>query len=113
MKKVASIFVLILCLIIGINLIHSIYSLWKKQDLIVGAKLELEKEKKEQESLQKKLSVVKKEDFIEEEARNKLFLAKPNETEILIPQDDLNKKSPLKKSEIPNWQKWLTLFFGS
>lgn len=111
MKKVLSLFTLVLCVIIIINLVSSIYSLWKKQDLISQAKISLEKEKAKNQALQKQLQEVKKPEYIEALARNKLFMAHPNEAEILIPKEQ--KPVQIKKPiPVPIWKKWLTLFFG-
>ena len=111
MKKVLSILTLILCVVIINNLVTSIYSLWKKQDLFVQARITLGKEKKENEILKKQLSEVKKTEYIETQARNKLFMAKPNESEILIPQEQ-KAANAKKRIKIQTWQKWVTLFFG-
>ena len=113
MKKIASIIILILSLAIIINLVTSIYTLWKKQDLLSHAKKELSEEKKQYEDLQKKLSKVKSIDFIEAEARNKLFLTKQNESEILM-GDEIKKATPsARKNEDPNWKQWFMFFFGA
>jgi hypothetical protein len=60
------------------------------------------------------LSEVKKPGFVEEEARNKLFLAKPGEGIVIIPTDVLSTTSSKTKKALdsrPNWQKWWELFF--
>ncbi len=112
MKKVLAIFVVIACLLIINNLIHSIYSLWQKRDLVTSAQEELNKAKEQNRVLKSKLSLVDSPQFVEEEARNKLFLVKPGE-EILITKDLPNASSSAQSNGNgkPNWQKWWELFF--
>lgn len=112
MKKVLAIFIVIACLLIINNLIHSIYNLWQKRDLVTLAQEELSKEKEQNKALKSKLSLADSQQFIEEEARNKLFLVKPGE-EILITKDLPNASSSaeLERNEKLNWQKWWELFF--
>lgn len=112
MKKVLAVFVVIACLLIINNLIHSIYNLWQKRDLVTLAQEELNKAKEQNKALKSKLSLVDSPQFIEEEARNKLFLVKPGE-EILITKDVRNASSSAKsnENEKPNWQRWWDLFF--
>lgn len=112
MKKVLAIFVVIACILIINNLAHSIYNLWQKRDLLTSAQEELNKAKEQNKSLKSKLSLVDSPQFIEEEARNKLFLVRPGE-ELLITKELQNASSSAKLNgnEKPNWQKWWELFF--
>lgn len=109
MKKAVFIVVVVVLLFIINSLARSIYNLWQKQDLLTQAQKTLEEEKLKNQKLKASLSYVETEEFVESEARNKLFLAKPGEQQVVIPQKE--DKKPEKKEEIPNWQKWLNLFF--
>ncbi len=114
LKKLAFFAILIASLLTINNLVHSTYTLWQKNHLVVKTKLELEKEKKDNEALKKKLTQVQNPQFIEEEARNKLFLAKPGERVIVIPKEQLQAtpSSPAKPIDTrPNWKKWWDVFF--
>lgn len=56
------------------------------------------------------------EEFIEEEARNKLNMAKSNETIVILPENlkaalGQEEISPKNKEKLPNWQQWWQLFF--
>lgn len=106
------VFVIISALIIN-NLIHSIYSLWNKDDVVRGEQLWLEKEKQKHNQLTARLTFVKSQEFIEEEARNKLFMGKSGEAEVLIdPKLIANALAKERKSEaLPPWQQWMNLFF--
>lgn len=92
---------------------HSIYTLWQKEHLILKANAELGKEKRDWESLKQKLISVQKPQFVEEEARNKLLLSKPGEGVIVIPtQFDASPSAmPKPKDTRPNWKKWWETFF--
>jgi len=58
------------------------------------------------------LSYVKTPQFMAEQAHDKLFWLKPEEQEVLISQTLQNQNQGQKQTQnIPNWQKWLQLFF--
>ena len=109
-KKVVYILVVIFCLLTIQNLIRSIYNLWNKQDLVVKAKNELEREKQESQRLKVQFSYVKSEKFVESEARDKLFMLKPGESGVIVPQDLIKKKKEKREIELANWQRWINLF---
>lgn len=109
-------FTIILASIFIINsLIHSIISLWQKNDLVVRAKQELVKQEKENTELKKTLTEVKKPEFMEEEVRNKLFMAKTGEGVIVLPKNYESEVNKIKEQPIsqkkPNWQQWWETFF--
>lgn len=101
--------VIILLLIIN-GLARSTYELWNKQDIITQAERTLAKEKAENERLKNDLKIAKTPEFIESEARNKLFLTKPDEKEVVLPAVTVKEKEK-PKIEKPNYQKWLDLFW--
>ena len=112
MKKAIFIFTIIILGIIISNLLHSIYDLWHKQDLLSSAKKQLEMEKLKNSKLKGELSYVESQQFVDETARNKLFLAKPGEQQVLISKDLIKTNNQVvNKENIPNWQKWWKLFF--
>jgi cell division protein FtsB len=114
MKKVLYLLILIVSLFIINNLVRSIYNLWQKHDLIGDAQKELQQEKNEHQKLEDQLDSVKRPDFVEEEARNKLFMVKPGEKMVLmgdVPTDAPQKKSSRKAGTLPNWRQWWNLFF--
>jgi cell division protein FtsB len=94
------------------GLFHSIYDIWHKQDLLVSAQKQLDREKLLNQKLKGELSFAQTPQFLEEQAHNKLFLVKPGEQEVLISQTLKNQNQPQKQAQnIPNWQQWLQLFF--
>ena len=111
MKKIIYIAAVIILLVLINNLSHSIYDLWHKQDLLTAAQKELELEKEKNNKLKAELSYVQSEKFIEEQARNKLFMSKPGEQDILIQKNLIQKEKDKPKIDTrPNWQKWIDLF---
>ncbi len=100
--------ILILVLVIN-GFAHSIYDLWAKKDVLTEARKNLENEKTENRKLKAELSYVKTQGFIEEEARNKLFLTKPGENVVIFPTASSSASQKMGAKE-ENWQKWLNLF---
>jgi cell division protein FtsB len=112
MKKAVYIVVAIVLLLMINGLLHSIYDIWHKQDLLTTAEKQLDREKLLNQKLKGELSYAQTPQFLEEQAHNKLFLVKPGEQEVLI-SPDLSQKSKAQKQtqNTPNWRQWLNLFF--
>lgn len=108
----------LLVVILGLGLIvkssKDILRLFKAGEqikLVEQRVLQLEKEKKE---LLEKRQYYSSSDFIEEEARNKLNMAKPGETIVILPpnlEELLGRQKLAEKPELPNWKRWWKLFF--
>ncbi len=112
MKKIVFFGIVVVSALVINNLVHSIYDLWKKKDLLVSAQKELDLEKQKNQMLKSQLKIVKTNEFVEQEARNKLFLVKEGEQEVLIQKDLLVSPSAKEKQDnSPNWKKWWELFF--
>ena len=112
MRKIVFAISMVILLIVINNLVRSIYDLWRKQDLLTSARQEFQVQKNENIRLKQELSKVNKPDFIETEARDKLFLVKPGEEDVLIPDDLLNPHKESKKiPPPPNWKQWLSILF--
>ena len=112
MKKAVFILIVIVMLLIINSLIRSIYELWNKQDLLTSAQQELDAQKLKNLKLKAEFSYTQTPQFIDEQAHNKLFLVKPGEQSVFISQKLIQKEAEKKaKDNIPNWQKWLQLFF--
>jgi len=91
-RKILFFIIIIVSLLIINNLTHSIYSLWQKKHLVVDARLELEKQQKENEAI----------------------MAKPGDGIVVVSQKDLEASSSAKikpPDTRPNWKKWWDLFF--
>lgn len=110
MKKIFFFVAIVICILIINGLVRSIYDLWSKQDLVVLAENDLKREKRENEKLKQQLVLVGDENFVETEARNKLFMVKPGESGVIVPSELIAKKEKKEVENIPNWQKWVNLF---
>ena len=112
MKKIFFLATIVVSIIIINSLVKSIYDLWHKEDLVIGAMQELKEQKIENERLKERLSYVKTDEFIEEEVRNKLFMVKPGESEVIIPKELIEAKPAEILPDPPNWKKWIDLILG-
>lgn len=113
MKKAASIIVIIASILIIQNLASSILNLWQKRDVVTSARTVLEKERAENQKLKSQLAEAEKSSFIEQEARNKLFLSKPGESQIILPQASNSGSMQSADEKRSNLELWIDLFFGS
>lgn len=114
-KKSVFILILLLVLTIFYSLARQIY-----ESLQIGKRLdnqleELSELQHNNAELKKKLEKVQTQEFIEEQARNKLNLAKEGETVVIIPREVLDKvlnlQQKVQEVKVPNWQGWLKLFW--
>lgn len=111
MKKAFFIVIVIILLVVINNLIHSIYDIWSKQDLLNQAQKQLSQEELKNQKLKASLSYVQTPQFVEQEARNKLFLVKPGEQDVLVSSSPTSQPQKQEKVKVNNWQKWVDLFF--
>ena len=113
MKKIFFITTVIIFLIIVNNLVRSIYDIWNKKDFVAKAEKELSFQKEQNDRLKSQLSFVQTPEFIEKEARDKLFMVKKGEQRVLVPKDGNSIQNPSKdgNENLPNWKKWWELFF--
>lgn len=115
MKRVIFFVIVIVSLFVMQNMVRSIYSLWQKRDLLTQRENELIKQKQEHARLRDVQRRVESEEFVEKEARNKLFLQKPGESRVVVDKKLIDAvigvKTEIKKDTRPNWQQWWELFF--
>lgn len=114
-RKIGYLAVLAVMIFLVYNLSQQIY-----QSLRAGSRMDREAEElsglqKKNAELKQRLFEVETLQFIEKEARDKLNLSRPNETVVVIPEDEINKVleswQEKKIVEVPNWQGWLKLFW--
>lgn len=110
MKKILFTTTVIVLLLIINNLVHSILEVWQKKDFVSEAEKELSFQKQENQKLKSELSYSKTSEFIEKEARDKLFMVKKGEQRVLISKGG-EELSEQEKTNIPNWKQWWNLFF--
>ena len=75
----------------------------------------LESLKKQNADLKKELIYKESSQFAELEIRNKLGLARPGETVVIVPKRDVDSSSGIvnREDSKPNWVKWKELILGS
>lgn len=115
MKRASFIFGLLVILVITYNLISQIVSTLKSGDRITVATDRLHQLEVENAEVKKRLEEVKKEEFIETEARDKLGLAREGEVIVIIPDEKIDLLLGLNKKEaevrLPNYLGWWKVFF--
>ncbi len=113
-RRIIGFTILIIGISLIINLSRDILRLLKAGDQIKLAEQKVEKLKKEQQEFLEKRQYYQSEEFIEEEARNKLGFSRPGETVVILPPNIpqiLGREEEKPAEEIPNWKKWFKLFF--
>lgn len=114
-KTLIVIFLVIFSIFILISLARQI-----SEALTSGKRLdhqveEVSKLQMENRQLKEKLSFVRDFNYIEEIARNKLNLAKPGETVVVIPDQAiknlLNSEKKFEEEKVAYWEGWMRLFF--
>jgi cell division protein FtsB len=112
MKKIVFVVIVIILFLIINNLIHSICDIWQKKDVISQAQKELNFQKQENQRLKSALSYSQTQEFIEKEARNKLFMVKKGEQKVFLENESsLSGQAQGIGDNDPNWKKWWKLFF--
>ena len=114
-RKISIVIGIFIVLILSLNVIGQILSTLKSGERMDQATEKLHKLEVENRNLKNKLENVKSNDFIEEEARNKLGLAKEGEIIVIIPDETIDLILGKKKAEIvrlPNYLGWWRVFFN-
>lgn len=108
---------LVVGILLSLSLFRNVSTIISADKTIAETKERLENLKRENKELSDQVDKVKSPGFRESEARDKLGLAKPGETVLVLPEADIIRKvSPVEVDTsydslpIPNWQKWLKLF---
>ncbi|MFH0937492.1 MAG: septum formation initiator family protein [Candidatus Daviesbacteria bacterium] len=114
-KKLIFIAIIIVLIIIFYSLGRQIYDSLQISKRVEQETEELVNLQQKNLELKKKLAEVQTFQFIEQQARDKLNLAREGETVVIIPQKSLEKILGAQKEKIievlPNWMGWIKLFF--
>ena len=110
MKNIIFIKIIAILLLIINDLVRSMFDIWHKKDYITQAQKELSFQKQENQRLKSALSYSKTQEFMEKQARDKLFMVKNGEQEVLIQQNE-GSQSLSEQDNDPNWRRWWKLFF--
>lgn len=87
--------------------------MFKAKDELKLAEQKIEELQKEAANLTGKKEFYQSEEFIEQEARNKLNMVKEGETVVVLPpnlKEILSKGENQPQASLPNWRQWLNLF---
>ncbi len=115
LKKIILGVTILIVLIIAYNLLVQINDALKSGERLSNSADVVYKLEAQNRELKKKLTQTESQEFIEQQARNKLGLGKSGETLVIIPEDKL--KSVLGASQaaqiarLPNWLGWWKVFF--
>jgi cell division protein FtsB len=112
-KKPIQILIIIIGIALIVSLSRSILKMFKAKDELRLAEQKIEELQKEAASLTEKREFYQSEEFIEQEARNKLNMAKEGETVVVLPpnlKEILGEKENQPQTPLPNWRQWLSLF---
>lgn len=107
---------ILLFILLMISLTRNIFRVLGAGERIERARDRVEKLKKDNEELERKLAEIQSQEFIEKQLRDKLGLAKEGEVVIVLPDEEiLRKLAPRQEEEEetlpdPTWRKWLKLF---
>lgn len=114
------IILLLTTLLIGIfliiNLSRGVIEAWQSGNRVAIEQKKVDSLKAENQRLKSKIDYLKSDAYVEKEARDKLNLAKPGETVVILPKEQLEKqiaeKQKEKKGPPPPWKQWTFLILG-
>ena len=96
------------------NLCNSIINTYRSNHRLARLKKEVEQSEEKITALKKQLEEQESDDFIEEQARNKLNLIKPGEKTVILGEKDERDPATSVATTTTcetNWEKWKYLFF--
>jgi len=109
---------LVVGLLIVFHLSRSIVGLSRSGGRVAGLVVEITTLEKEQEELRREKAFRQTEEFVEQEARDKLRMVKEGEHILVLPgernEEKANSKEQRANSEgtKTNWKKWVDFWFG-
>jgi len=110
-KRLLPFLIIILLVIVIKNNISAILSTFNNTNTTQSLNNKLGEAKKENKYLSEQLKYVKTDQFVEEQAQNKLGLLKSGEYFVIAPTTTPLDTNIEVMDQKPNWQKWLELFF--
>ncbi|MCL4360507.1 septum formation initiator family protein [Patescibacteria group bacterium] len=114
-RRIIRFFIIIVSVVSVVSLSGSIVDLWQKRSILRERESEVSTLQHEQKSLNKQLQDAQSPEYIEREARNRLGLAKPGETVVLLPNGGTQAMTSPQQGKTggasPHWREWWKLFF--
>ena len=106
--------VLILGLVMSFTLTRGVWRLYRAGDRVEVAELQLKELEAENARLRQQRDYYQSQEFIEQQARDKLNMGKEGETVVILPENVgelLDSPTKVRVEEIPVWRQWVNLFF--
>jgi cell division protein FtsB len=113
-KKLINLTILIVGVGLIISLSRDILRLLKAGDRIKQSQVRVEELEKKNRELAGLKAYYESEEFIEQQARNKLNLSKKGETVVVLPENVeelIDYQPPGELEKDPSWRQWWNLFF--
>lgn len=110
-KTIFSIVIVLILLVIIRNIVSSILQTQANSTIVDDLKTQYTNEQKRGEFLKQRLYYVQTNDFIENQAREKLGMALPGEHIVLAPPATTSALPTVTRESQANWEKWWQLFF--
>lgn len=114
MRRFSFIAIIIVLLIIIYSLVSQIFNAFRSGDRLTEALEKLHQLQVKNQALQKSLAVAQSPDFIEQQARNQLGLARVGEIVVVIPEELIQKtlsQQSVNPPRLPNPAGWWQVFF--
>jgi cell division protein FtsB len=105
--------VTLVSLMVCIGLLRSIFSQLRGSDIVGERKESLLREEQKNRQLKDRLKEATSSAFVEKQAREKLGLAMPGDTIVLLGEvkPTVNTTQVISEEMAPNWKRWWRLFF--
>lgn len=114
-KKIGLGLIMLIALLLAYNLVNQIYDAVKSGERLSQQLEEVYQLEAQNRQLKKRLSEIQSDDFLEEQARNKLGFGKTGETVIIIPEEKIRQilgaTASAQEARLPNWLGWLKVFW--
>ena len=116
-NKIFSLSFLLLSFVLIVNLGRDVLRLIRTEERLAKTEERLQDIKEQNERFGKTKDYYQSNEFLEEQIRDKLQMAKPGETVLILPEQlqeasstTFKKEEKKEKTDLANWQKWLGLF---
>jgi cell division protein FtsB len=116
-RLIGRLFSLLLAVILCFSLLQNIIRMRRANERLEKARSTLSNLTEEQQLLEQQLKIIKSDDYLEKQARDKLGLAYEGEIVLVLPAEDILKSLSPRKARAeepslpdPNWRQWIKLF---
>ena len=111
-NRLVRIAALIICVVIGVGIIKSVYTLSQKQGIIAERQQVLTQLQEKNKQLQADLQEATSSAFIQQAARDKLGLVREGDTVVIMDKSQIvHPDTQYTPPELPSWKQWWQLFF--